>query len=217
MRDLAGLDGRIVRQHRREDYSSPMDSEISSWIVLAHLIRPQGRKGELLAELLTDFPDRFIGREDLFLAPPGFVGLTTEVRRITVTSSWLPVGKNVGRVVLQFAGIETISDAEAVAGLDVVVPSERRAELDADSMYISDLVDCALFDGNTEVGKVTDVQFPSATDGTHLAEAAPLLEVQSSDGSEILVPFAKAFLVSIDLPAKRIVMNLPAGLLDVNR
>jgi len=51
-----------------------MDSEISSWIVLAHLIRPQGRKGELLAELLTDFPDRFVGREDLFLAPPGFGG-----------------------------------------------------------------------------------------------------------------------------------------------
>jgi 16S rRNA processing protein RimM len=194
-----------------------MDSETSSWIVLAHLVRPQGRKGELLAELLTDFPDRFVGREDLFLAPPGFDGLPAEARRVDVTSSWLPLGKNVGRVVLQFAGIDTISDAEAIAGLDVLVPSERRAQLDAESMYISDLVGCVLFDGETEVGRVTDVQFPSATDGARLADAAPLLEVQSGDGGEILVPFVKVFLESIDLPAKRIVMNLPAGLLDVNR
>jgi 16S rRNA processing protein RimM len=194
-----------------------MDSETSSWIVLAHLVRPQGRKGELLAELLTDFPDRFAGRDDLFLAPPGFDGLPEEARRVDVTSSWLPVGKNVGRVVLQFAGVDTISDAEAIAGLDVLVPSERRAQLDAESIYVSDLIDCALFDGLTEVGTVTDVQFPSATDGTRLADAAPLLEVQSSNGVEILIPFVKAFLESIDLPAKRIVMKLPAGLLDVNR
>ena len=194
-----------------------MDSETSTWIVLAHLVRPQGRKGELLAELLTDFPDRFVGREDLFLAPPGFDGLPAEARHVDVTSSWLPVGKNVGRVVVRFGGIDTISDAEAVAGLDVVTPSERRAPLDAESIYVSDLVDCVLFDCQTEVGRVTDVQFPSATDGTRLADAAPLLEVQTVDDGEVLVPFVKVFIESIDLSAKRIVMNLPAGLLDVNR
>jgi 16S rRNA processing protein RimM len=134
-----------------------------------------------------------------------------------VTSSWLPVGKNQGRVVLQFSGIETISDAETIAGLDVLVPRERRAQLDADSIYITDLVDCIVFDGETQVGTVIDVQFSSATDGSRLAEAAPLLVVQSDDGSEILVPFVKAFLKSLDVPAKRIVMNLPAGLADVNR
>jgi 16S rRNA processing protein RimM len=194
-----------------------MDSDTSSWIVLAHLVRPQGRKGELLAELLTDFPDRFVGREDLFLAKPGFEGSPAEARRVDVTSSWLPVGKNQGRVVLQFSGIETISDAETIAGLDVLVPRERRAQLDADSIYITDLVDCIVFDGETQVGTVIDVQFSSATDGSRLAEAAPLLVVQSDDGSEILVPFVKAFLKSLDVPAKRIVMNLPAGLADVNR
>ena len=194
-----------------------MDSETSSWIVLAHLVRPQGRKGELLADLLTDFPDRFAGREDLFLAKPGFEGSPAEARRVDVTSSWLPVGKNQGRVVLQFSGIDTISDAEAIAGLDVLVPRERRAQLDAESIYISDLVDCVVFDGKTEVGKVTDVQFSSVSDGSRLAEAAPLLVIHSSEGSEILVPFVKAFLESIDLTTKRIVMNLPVGLADVNR
>ena len=107
-----------------------MDSGTSSWIVLAHLVRPQGRKGELLAELLTDFPDRFVDREDLFLARPGFNGLPDQARRVHVTSSWLPVGRNKGRVVLQFAAVDSISDAEAVTGLDVVVPRERRIPLE---------------------------------------------------------------------------------------
>src|SRR6516164_1576458 len=107
-----------------------MHSDTSSWIVLARLIRPQGRKGELLAELLTDFPDRFVGREDLYLARPTFDGRPDEARLVDVTSSWLPVGKNKGRVVLHFAGIDTITDAEAIAGLDVLVPRERRISLD---------------------------------------------------------------------------------------
>src|ERR1700754_2833432 len=122
-----------------------MDSDTSSWIVLAHLVRPQGRKGELLAELLTDFPDSFTGREDLFLAPPGFDGLPAAARPVDVTSSWLPVGKNKGRVVLQFPGIDTITEAEGIAGLDVLVPREQRTPLDADSIYDCDLTDCGLF------------------------------------------------------------------------
>jgi 16S rRNA processing protein RimM len=194
-----------------------MDSDISSWIVLAHLLRPQGRKGELLAELLTDFPDRFAGREDLFVAPPGFEGPSADARRIDVISSWLPMGKNKGRVVLQFAGIDSITGAEALAGLDVVVPHERRIPLEEEAIYVSDLVDCMLFDGQMQVGRVTDVQFSSTTDGARLSEAAPLLVVEADDGSEILVPFVKAFLESIDPSQKRIVMRLPAGLLDVNR
>src|SRR5882757_531890 len=85
-------------------YPFSMPAATSPWTVLAHLLRPQGRKGELLAELLTDFPDRFVDRDDLFLAPPGFQGEPGEARRIKVASSWLPVGKNKGRVVLQLDG-----------------------------------------------------------------------------------------------------------------
>ena len=194
-----------------------MHSDTSSWIVLARLIRPQGRKGELLAELLTDFPDRFVGRENLFLAPPDFAGKPEDARHVDVTSSWLPVGKNKGRVVLHFAGTDTISDAEALAGLDVLVPREQRVALDAEAVYVSDLVGCVVFDNGAEVGKITDVEFPAASDGSRLDDAAPLLEVESVDGGEILVPFARTFLKTIDLEGKRIEMNLPAGLLDVNR
>src|SRR3981189_2187661 len=103
-----------------------MTQSTPAWIVLAHLLRPQGRKGEVLAELFTDFPERFEEQRRVFLAPPGFDGDEAETRSAEVVAFWLPVGKNEGRVVLQFAAIDTISDAEAIAGLDVLVPREER-------------------------------------------------------------------------------------------
>jgi 16S rRNA processing protein RimM len=119
---------------------------------------------------------------------------------------------------LQFAGIDSISEAEGVVGLDVIVPIEERQLLDEESAYISDLIGCTLYDGTASVGVIEDVQFPSTPDGSRkLEDAAPLLEVRSNDGDEILVPFAKAFLVGVDTGAKRVDMVLPIGLVDVNR
>ncbi len=195
-----------------------MTQNTSAWIVLAHLLRPQGRKGELLAELSTDFPERFENRTRVFLAAPGFNGGQAEARPAEVVTFWLPVGKNEGRVVLQFTGVETISAAETIAGLDVLVPREERLPLDEESVYISELTGCALYDGPKLVGVVEEVQFAMTADGgRRLDDAAPLLAVTSPDGDEILVPFAKAFLVKVDTEAKRIEMALPEGLIEINR
>jgi 16S rRNA processing protein RimM len=189
-----------------------------AWIVLAHLLRPQGRKGEVLAELFTDFPERFQDQRRVFLAAPGFEGDEAEARPAEVVAFWLPVGKNEGRVVLQFAGIDTISDAESIAGQDVLIPREERLPLDDESVYISELIGCSVYDGPLRVGVVEDVQFAMTADGgRRLDDAAPLLVVTSSEREEILIPFAKAFLVAVDTEAKRIDMTLPAGLVEVNR
>jgi len=188
------------------------------WTVLAHLLRPQGRKGELLAELFTDFPERFEGRRRVFLARPGFNGEQTEARSVEVVAFWLPVGKNEGRVVLQFSGTETISDAESIAGLDVLVPIEERLPLDDESVYISELIGCTVYNGPLAVGVVEDVQFAMTADGgRRVADTAPLLAVRSVEGDEVLIPFAKAFLVSVDAKARRVEMTLPEGLIEVNR
>jgi len=195
-----------------------MTQSAPAWIVLAHLLRPQGRKGEVLAELFTDFPERFEEQTRVFLAPSGFQGEEAEARRAEVVSFWLPVGKNEGRVVLQFAGVDTISDAESIAGMDVIVPREERLPLDDESVYISELIGCTVYDGTFAVGVVDDVQFATTADGARrLTEAAPLLAVTSRDGDEVLIPFVKAFLVTVDTDAKRIEMKLPEGLVEVNR
>lgn len=194
-----------------------MPSDTTSWTVLAHLIRPQGRKGELLADLLTDFPERFAQRKDLFLVPGGFAGDPSSAKSIEVTSAWLPVGKNSGRVVLHLTGVDTITSAEMLAGMEIAVTDDHRIPLEEDSTYISDLIGCTVFDESIELGRITDVQFPTAPDGSRLADAPALLAVRSNDGEEILVPYVKAFIKTIDLPAKRLVMRLPAGLTEANR
>lgn len=195
-----------------------MTANASSWIALAHLLRPQGRKGELLAELFTDFPERFKERTQVFLAAPGFDGEAAQARAAEVVAFWLPMGKNEGRIVLQFAEVDSITQAEALAGLEVLIPDNERVPLDEDAVYISELVGCTVYDGAIAVGTITDVHFPATADGSRrLEEAAPLLEVISPDGNEILIPFAKAFIVEVDTKEKRVNMTLPEGLVEVNQ
>lgn len=172
-----------------------------SWTILARLIRPQGRRGEILADILTDFPERFADRKRLFL-------LSSETdlesaREISLESHWL----HKGRVALKFAGVDSITDAEGLRGLLVAIPASERTVLADDSVYIGELIGCEVFDVNASksVGVVVDVD-----------RDAGLLEVKTPAGDEALVPFAKAYLVSMDISGKRIEMRLPAGLLDIN-
>jgi 16S rRNA processing protein RimM len=171
------------------------------WAILARLVRPQGRIGEILADILTDFPERFAERKRLFL-----VSSETSpepAREVTLERHWL----HKGRIVLKFAGVDSISDAEALRGLLVAVPASERAELTDGSVYIGDLIGCEVVDLNAAkpVGVVAGVD-----------REAGLLQVKTPGGEEALVPFAKEYLVRMDVAGKRIEMRLPEGLLDIN-
>jgi len=171
------------------------------WVILARLVRPQGRIGEVLADILTDFPERFAQRKRLFVVSSEIS--REPVREVTLERHWL----HKGRVVLKFAGVDSISDAEALRGFLVAVPVSERAKLTDGSVYIGDLIGCEVFDVNAAkpVGVVADVD-----------REAGLLEVKTPGGEEALVPFAKAYLVRMDVAGKRIEMRLPEGLLDIN-
>ena len=187
----------------------------NQWTTLALILRPQGRKGEVLAELLTDFPDEFQNRAT-YLAKPEFAGSAEEARAVTVTNHWMPVGRNEGRIVLALEGIDSIALAETLAGLEVI--TDQRVALDEDEEYIDDLLDCEVFDGGTLVGTVTAVDFPTTPDGARrLPDAAPLLTVETATGDEVLIPYVQSFLVSLSVAEKRIEMTLPAGLVELNR
>jgi 16S rRNA processing protein RimM len=189
-----------------------------SWTRLAHLLRPQGRRGELLAELLTDFPERFEASAQVLLAKPGFAGTAEEARPAIVMGYWLPLGKNQGRVVLEFAGIGSINEAEGLAGLDVLIATSERMELEAGAEYVDDLVGSRVFNGATDLGVVASVEFPTTSDGgRRLKDAAPLLSVSGAEGDEILIPYVKEFLVEVDVKNGRILMKLPEGLVELNR
>jgi len=193
---------------------------LPSWVVLARILRPQGRKGEVLADLFTDFPERFAQHPQVWLAPPGYAGAQGPgvAQEAAVATHWLPLGKNAGRIVLHFAGVDSIEQAEKLAGKEVLVPLAERLPLDAGDVYVSDLVGCTVYDRDRSLGVVEDVQFPTTPDGSRrLEDAAPLLAIASPEGDEILVPFAKAYLVELDVSAKTLKMTLPDGLAELNR
>jgi 16S rRNA processing protein RimM len=196
----------------------------SQWTVLAHILRPQGRKGEVLAELLTDFPERFNQQPRIWLAPAGFADRTDAgvagvgAEPAQVAAHWLPVGRNAGRIVLHLAGVDSIEKAQQLSGKDVLVPLAERLPLTPGSAYVSDLIGCTVYDRDRALGVVESVQFPASPDGSRrLEEAAPLLAVKSPEGDEVLVPFAGAFLLELDVAAQSIRMALPEGLAEINR
>jgi 16S rRNA processing protein RimM len=112
-----------------------------------------------------------------------------------------------GRLVLKFASVDSMNDAETLSGCELQVPRGERAGLEVGWTYISDLVGCTLFDRDREVGKIVDVQFG--------AGEAPLLIVQAGSKSYD-IPFAEAYLARVDQGKKEVHMLLPDGMLDVN-
>jgi 16S rRNA processing protein RimM len=177
----------------------------SELVLVARIVRPQGRRGEVLAEILTDFPERFGERRRLWLVSDE-AGVSA--RAVELESHWL----HKGRVVLKFAGVDSIEAAEPLRGLGVAIGAAERAPLDPEAVYIADLIGCRLLDegagGVTDVGEITGVE--------RQAVAADLLVVQTGEGEELLVPFAKAYLRRVDLATKQVAMALPEGLTGIN-
>jgi len=193
----------------------------AEWVWLARIRRPQGRKGEVFADLLTDFPEKFADRRRLWLlsatdagapspSPWGTRDTTaanSQPRSVRLTNHWL----HKGGIVLHFAEVDSISSAEALKGLIVAIPRGERAELYGDDTYLSDLIGCTLID----VAGREPIPLGAIDEVDRTAGPAPLLVIRSPRG-EILVPFAKSYLRRIDVAAKRIEMALPEGLADLN-
>jgi 16S rRNA processing protein RimM len=198
----------------------PSSAEAASWTPIAKLLRPQGRRGELLAEPLTDLPDFFAdltaNTRELTLAPTDHPAPNAPT--VTLESHFFPTGKNAGRIVLKLSGCDTISAAEALAGHQLLLPTSALPVLDPDTFFVRDLLGCTLCDGDLAIGTIVDLEFATAPDGrTRRPDAAPLLAVQlltQPDADPVLIPFIRAWLDNVDLPARRIMMHLPEGLLS---
>ncbi len=161
------------------------------------MTRTQGRRGEVAAELHTDFPERFRERKRLFaLAPDG------SRRELELESSW----EHKGGIVLKFRGVDSISEAERLVGCEIQIERKDRTPLKPGATYIADLVGCAVIADGRELGKIEDVQFGAGD--------APLLVVRGD--KEYLVPFAEEFVRSLDVERKRLEMALPEGLLELD-
>ncbi len=211
-----------------------MPDEPTEYVTLARILRPRGTRGEVAAEILTDFPERLTQLRDVFLADG-----ENAPRPARVVRAWLSHSRG-GQAIFQFEGCDSIADAEALRGLDVQVPLAERLSLPAGRYYVTDLIGCEVRElaagkaspgvasavlghvadagkaslggtGKVPLGIVRDVQFTGeAVSGT------PLLVVETPRG-ELLIPLAEDICRRIDIAARLIEVALPEGLRELNR
>jgi 16S rRNA processing protein RimM len=114
-------------------------------------------------------------------------------------------------VVLKFAGIDSITQAEALIGSEIQVPRGERVSLEAGSVYVSDLTGCIVYDRGSEIGKIKDVRF-----GTGEAPLLVVLGNEAQGEKEYLIPFAAGYIKNISIENKRLEMDLPEGMLELD-
>ena len=190
----------LVSQKRRDTGHPTFDLASGDFITLARVVKTQGRHGEVAAEVHSDVPDRFaVGMKLSALDKAG------EFRReVQIEDLW----PHKGLLVLKFAGVDSISDAEALIGSELQVPRAERAQLEEGWSYVSDLVGCEVVDQGQRIGRIVDVQFG--------AGEAPLLIVACADGKKYDLPFAEAYVEGVDIAGKQLHMRLPEGMLEIN-
>lgn len=203
-----------------------MSTEPKRWVIVARILRPRGNKGEVAAELLTDFPERLTELKEVFLGASDSAA-KAEPRLAGVKSCWLSQNHK-GQAVFHFEGSASIGDAGKYRGLDVLLPIEKRVKLAAGQYFVDDLIGCSVFENSDArspvasspcsmgtapvlLGTVRDVQFTGED-----VSGAPILTVDTHAG-ELLIPLAEDICRRVDTAARRIDVTLPEGLRELNR
>lgn len=180
------------RSNDRETRSRP------DRVVVGTVRRAHGLRGEVSVEVDSDVDDRFAVGAELWLVPTG----AGSPRRVRVVSN-RPVKSG---CLIRFSGIEDRNAAEAVRGARLEIDRADVPPAEEGSWYFFELVGCECIEAEQgSLGQVTDV----IEDGGGL-----LLEVAGSDDAKLLIPFVNDFLDEVDVPAGRIELRLPPGLIE---
>lgn len=166
-------------------------------IVIARAVRTHGLKGEIVAELLTDFPKRFEELDELILISP-----SGKRSQIQLEGYWFQKD----RVVLKLADYDDVDKAKGLVGFDFAVPESERVPLGDDEFYDWELEGCKVMAGDKNIGQVRSVMRTGATE---------ILVIGDEGGKERMVPLAEPIIVKIDKAGKTIEVDPPDGLLDL--
>lgn len=175
------------------------DAEWDDCAVVGRVARAHGNRGAVIVNPDTDFlEERFAVGRELFVRRAGRI----EAVRVNAMRVHL------GRPIIALDGVETMNDAEEMAGLELRVPVSDLEALPAGTFYRHDLVGCRVeTTAGAPVGEVGAVE----------GELGASRLVVRSPAGEILIPLAQAICVVIDIAARRIVVDPPEGLLELNR
>jgi 16S rRNA processing protein RimM len=170
------------------------------FLTIAHIVRPRGVKGEVVAEVVTNRPERFAAVTRVRLEASDGRWVESRLERY-----WF----HRGQVILKFEGCETIETASQFRGWWVKVARHEAIPRDDDEYFLFELIGCEVrTESDQRVGRVRDVMETGDV---------PLLVVEGEEGEEVLIPFARALCPVVDVSARRIIVNPPEGLLDLNR
>jgi 16S rRNA processing protein RimM len=175
---------------------SKADEAADDLVAIAYTVKTRGLRGEVVADILTDFPERFETQEDVIaVAPNGFR------RELKIEGAWFQ--KN--RVILKFAGIDSIESAQELVNHKLCVPESETAQLDTDEFYDWQLVGCAVETvAGEKLGTVREVMRAAGNE---------ILAV-AGEKKEYLIPFVEKICVEVDIAGNRIKVDAPEGLLD---
>ena len=173
------------------------DGASSELVVIARAVKPRGLKGEIVAELLTDFPERFEDVDELVLVSPRGERSTKRLEDYWFQND---------RVVLKLLGYDDVETAKELVGVEFAVPESERVSLPADHYYDWELEGCTVKVGDDSIGQVNSVL---KTGG------AEILVVTGNSGKELLIPLVDSIVVEVDLARKTIVVDPLEGLLDL--
>jgi 16S rRNA processing protein RimM len=167
-------------------------------VVVARVARTRGLRGEVVADLYTDFPERFEGLEQVVAIAPD-----SSRRSLQIEEHWF----HGNRIVFKFAGYDSIDAAKDLAGCQLAVPASERIELPDDHFYEWELAGCRVeaLDGKV-IGQVREVMHTGGVE---------ILVVAGNEGREFLIPMAHDICVEIDIEGKLIRVDPPEGLLDL--
>jgi 16S rRNA processing protein RimM len=167
-------------------------------VAVARALKTRGLRGEVVAELLTDFPERFENLERLIAVAP-----TGERKELILEEHWFQQG----RIVLKFAGYDSIETASELLGSELAVTEAERVELPEDEFYEWELTGCAVETVEGEpLGRVREVM---RTGGVQTL----VVERQQAQ-REYLIPLAEEICVEINIERKLIRVDAPEGLLE---
>jgi 16S rRNA processing protein RimM len=173
-------------------------SDSDDLIAVARIVKVRGIRGEVVADLLTDFPDRFAGLASLVA-----IDADGSRRSLQIEEQWF----HGDRLVLKFAGFDQIEESKKLVGCELAVPADERIELPQDSFYDWELIGCRV--ETTSGQTVGDVKQIVRTG------KAELLSVVDADGRDRLVPMVDDIVVEIDKDKKLIRIDPPKGLLEL--
>jgi 16S rRNA processing protein RimM len=168
-------------------------------VIVARAVKTRGLKGELVAELLTDFPDRFSGVSSLIAVSPD-----GERQVVDLESYWF----HQDRVILKLSGYDTIETASGFVDHQFAVPEAERVELAEGYFYDWQLEGCVVeTTAGARIGTVSEVM--------RLGGDIEMLGVENADGQKHLIPMVESIVVEIDIAGKRVLIDPPEGLLEL--